>query len=81
MFSRCVLPEMTDLTPILLGSFRIDDKVPIEQSQEVYDALLKSEHPDVEFEIVDGVDHLYDKNPAEEMTRMYAFINRILDTQ
>lgn len=54
----------------------IDDKVPIQQSKDVVEAL-EAKGLDVEFEILEGADHLFDMSPEVTLDRMYAFVKRV----
>ncbi|KAK4057886.1 hypothetical protein OIO90_001105 [Microbotryomycetes sp. JL221] len=51
----------------------IDDKVPIQQSIDVVEAL-KKQNIDHDFEVLEGQDHLFDTSPEVTMDRMYDFI-------
>lgn len=58
-----------------LTSLRIDDKVPISQSEDVVEAC-KARGLDVSFEVLPGVDHLFDMDPKYQLEDMYEFINK-----
>lgn len=56
---------------------RIDDKVPISQSEDVVRAADEA-GLDVTFDVLTGIDHLYDKDPKYEMDNMYRWIWKLL---
>lgn len=56
---------------------RIDDKVPISQSEDVVRAA-DGAGLDVTFDVLTGVDHLFDKDPKYEMDNMYRWISKLL---
>jgi dipeptidyl aminopeptidase/acylaminoacyl peptidase len=56
---------------------RIDDKVPISQSEDVVRAA-DGAGLDVTFDVLTGIDHLYDKDPKYEMDNMYRWIWKLL---
>ncbi|GFZ47069.1 hypothetical protein JCM24511_04811 [Saitozyma sp. JCM 24511] len=55
----------------------IDDKVPIRQSQDVVDAC-KARGLDVTFEVLEGVDHLFDMDAKYTLDGMYAWISELV---
>ena len=55
----------------------IDDKVPIRQSQDVVDAC-KVKGLDVTFEVLEGVDHLFDMDAKYTLDGMYAWITKLV---
>ncbi|OXG22697.1 hypothetical protein C367_03998 [Cryptococcus neoformans Ze90-1] len=50
------------LLPTYIIHGNIDDKVPIKQSEDVFKAC-KQQNIDVTFEVLEGVDHLFDMDP------------------
>jgi dipeptidyl aminopeptidase/acylaminoacyl peptidase len=54
----------------------IDDKVPIRQSEEVV-AAARARGFEVEFEVMDGVDHLFDMDEKYQVEGMYRFIEGV----
>jgi acetyl esterase/lipase len=64
------------MPPTLLLHGDIDDKVPISQAEDVYNALQKK-GIEVDFVVEKNKDHLYDREEKEEMKEMYSFIKRI----
>lgn len=55
----------------------IDDKVPIKQSTDVV-AVLREKRIAVDYEELDGLNHLFDREPQYQMERMYAFIENVV---
>jgi hypothetical protein len=55
----------------------IDDKVPIRQS-EVVVAAARERGFRIEFEVMDGVDHLFDMDSKYQLEGMYRFIASVL---
>ncbi|OXG18358.1 hypothetical protein C361_04481 [Cryptococcus neoformans Tu259-1] len=55
----------------------IDDKVPIKQSEDVFKAY-KQQNIDATFEVLEGVDHLFDMDPRYTLDEMYAFITKLV---
>jgi dipeptidyl aminopeptidase/acylaminoacyl peptidase len=55
----------------------IDDKVPIRQSQDVVDAC-QAKGLDVTFEVLQGVDHLFDMDAKYTLDGMYAWITKLV---
>lgn len=64
------------MPPTLMTHGTIDDKVPIDQAEEVYEALKRRNIP-VEMVREEGKDHLYDRDEVEHMAEVYAFIKRV----
>lgn len=64
------------LPPTFIVHGSIDDKVPLRQATDVYEALQSKGHKDVELVVEEGKDHLYDREPSANMGKMYAFIAR-----
>ena len=56
---------------------RIDDKVPINQSEEVVQACKDKGIP-VTFDVLPGVDHLFDMDAKYTMDNMYKFISELV---
>lgn len=56
---------------------RIDDKVPISQSEDVVRAADEAVL-DVTFDVLTGIDHLFDKDPQYQMENMYRWISKLL---
>ncbi|THV01150.1 alpha/beta-hydrolase [Dendrothele bispora CBS 962.96] len=75
-------PGKYNLPPTFVVHGTADTKVPVAQAQDVAAALeelkkAQGVNVDYEYEEVEGVDHLYDREPGCEMERMYKFINKI----
>ncbi|RSH78697.1 uncharacterized protein EHS24_002426 [Apiotrichum porosum] len=68
---QCSMPPMY----IVHGT--IDDKVPISQSEDVVKAC-QARGFEVEFEVLEGVDHLFDMDPKYQLENMYAFIDKLV---
>lgn len=62
---------------MLTPACSIDDKVPISQSEDVVKAC-QARGFEVEFEVLEGVDHLFDMDPKYQLENMYAFIDRLV---
>lgn len=56
---------------------RIDDKVPISQSEDVVRAADEA-GLDVTFDVLTGIDHLYDSDPKYQLENMYHWIGKLL---
>ncbi|UOH81885.1 hypothetical protein LQV05_004566 [Cryptococcus neoformans] len=65
------------LPPTYIIHGTIDDKVPIKQSEDVFKAC-KQQNIDVTFEVLEGVDHLFDMDPKYTLDEMYAFITKLV---
>lgn len=65
------------MPPTYLTHGTIDDKVPPRQSDDVVEAL-KEKGAIIEYELFEGLDHLFDKNPTCDMEGMYAFIDKLV---
>ncbi|KAK0520096.1 hypothetical protein OC834_007160 [Tilletia horrida] len=63
--------------PTYLVHGKIDDKVPVRQSTDVYEAAQGTQHR-FELELLEDKDHLYDQQADETMEGMYAFVRRVL---
>lgn len=63
--------------PTYIAHGSIDDKVPPRQSTDVVKAM-KERKQSVEFELFEGYDHLFDKNPTCDMEKMYHFIRNLV---
>jgi len=55
----------------------IDDKVNIEQADDVVNAM-KAKGLSVEYERIEGADHLFDRDEKVDMAQMYAFVKKTL---
>jgi len=55
----------------------IDDKVPVVQADDVVEAM-KAKGLSVEYEKVEGADHLFDRDEKVDMGQMYAFVKKTL---
>ncbi|KAJ8076311.1 hypothetical protein PM082_000732 [Marasmius tenuissimus] len=68
--------------PTFIVHGTLDDKVPVSQARDVVAALerLKAAGTgcEYEYEEVEGKNHLYDREPGEEMERYWKFVKRIL---
>ena len=64
------------LPPTYVTHGTIDDKVPIVQADDVVAALKENSKNEVEYERVEGADHLFDRDEKNDMSGMYAFIKR-----
>lgn len=51
--------------------------MPPRQSDDVVEAL-KEKGAIIEYELFEGLDHLFDKNPTCDMEGMYAFIDKLV---
>ncbi|ORY35306.1 Alpha/Beta hydrolase protein [Naematelia encephala] len=63
--------------PTFMMHGTIDDKVPIAQAEAV-EAALREIGGQVELVKVVGADHLFDRDPASDLSRMYAFIRNVI---
>lgn len=63
-----------DLHHLLFALLSIDDKVPISQAEDVVSAMKDTGLAPVEYVVEQGKDHLYDREPHEQMDEMYRFI-------
>ena len=54
-----------------------DDRVPIVQADDVVDAL-KAKGAQVEYERIDGINHLFDRELDRDMDGMYSFAKMTL---
>ncbi|KAK1921094.1 Alpha/Beta hydrolase protein [Papiliotrema laurentii] len=64
------------LPPAYFVHGTIDDKVPIRQSEEVV-AAARARGLEVEFEVMEGVDHLFDMDEKYQVEGMYRFIEGV----
>ncbi|KAL0568657.1 hypothetical protein V5O48_013320 [Marasmius crinis-equi] len=75
-------PNKYPVPPTFIVHGTLDDKVPIAQARDVVAALerLKKGGTDADFEYeeLEGVNHLYDREPGQPMDRYWAFIKRVL---
>lgn len=65
------------IPPTYITHGTADGKVPIVQADHVVDAL-KAKGCQVEYERVEGVDHLFDRDESVSMDSMYSFVKRTL---
>ncbi len=63
------------LPPTYIVHGDIDDKVPARQSRDVVAAA-----PEVQYDELEGVDHLFDKNTDVKMENMYAFMHEVFSS-
>ncbi|KAF8918323.1 Alpha/Beta hydrolase protein [Mucidula mucida] len=63
------------LPPTYIVHGDIDDKVPARQSRDVVAAA-----PEVQYDELEGVDHLFDKNPDVKMENMYSFMHKVFNS-
>lgn len=63
--------------PTYITHGTIDDKVPIVQAEDVVNAM-KAKNLEVEFDAVEGADHLFDREEKCSMDSMYEFVKRTL---
>lgn len=66
----------TSLPPTYITHGTVDDKVPIQQADDVVEALEARSDKEVLYERIDGADHLYDRDEKVDMHIMYDFIRR-----
>lgn len=61
--------------PMFIAYGTIDDKVqPLEESVE----LIRATKGETEVEVIEGADHAYDENPAEQCEKFVAWLERVL---
>ncbi|KAG7098418.1 hypothetical protein E1B28_000371 [Marasmius oreades] len=75
-------PNKYPVPPIYIVHGTIDDKVPVQQSRDVAAALerLKKNGANVDYEYdeIEGLNHLYDRETNNPMDKYYDFIKRVL---
>lgn len=63
--------------PLPVPARRTDDKVPPAQADAVVDAMKAAGIP-VVYDLVEGADHLFDRDPATDMEGMYEWVKEVL---
>ncbi|KAF9264140.1 alpha/beta-hydrolase, partial [Marasmius fiardii PR-910] len=75
-------PNKYSVPPTYIVHGTIDDKVPVQQARDVAAALerLKKNgvNVDYEYDELEGINHLYDRETDDPMDRYYDFIKRVL---
>jgi pimeloyl-ACP methyl ester carboxylesterase len=73
--ARMLSDRGVERPPIFLAYGTIDDKVqPLEESVEI----LKATKGSFELEVIEGADHAYDENPAEQCEKFAAWLEGVI---